>query len=118
MLPLATAAAAANDEVVVVASDELHGTVDGLQVRTLGPSLPDLLAENERRFGEDALGYRIDSDRLIDTTVALFTTTRANLAFGELSALVARERPDVIVAEMLLRRRIGVPCREHVLRQC
>ncbi|WP_290058430.1 glycosyltransferase [Amycolatopsis solani] len=115
MLPLAKAAVAADDEAVVVTSDELHGTVDGLAVRALRPSLPEVLAENDRRFGQDAVGYRTDSDRLLDTTVALFTTTRADLAFDELCEVVADERPDVIVAEMwdyvapLVARRLDIP---------
>ncbi|MFD9701171.1 glycosyltransferase [Lentzea sp. NPDC059081] len=115
MLPLATAAAAAGDEVVVVASAELHGTVDGLQVRALGPSLPDLLAENDRRSGQDVLEYRTDNDRALDATIALFSTTRADVAFDALCELVAHERPDVIVAEMwdylapLVAQRLGIP---------
>lgn len=115
MLPLAGAAAAAGDEVVVVASKELHGVGDGLAMCALGPSLPDLLAENDRRSGQDVLGYRSDSSDLLDATVALFTTTRADMAFDELCELVANERPDVIVAEMwdyvapMVARRFGVP---------
>jgi UDP:flavonoid glycosyltransferase YjiC (YdhE family) len=115
MLPLATAAAGSGDEVVVVVSKELHGTVEGLAVRALGPSLPDLLSENDRRSGQDVLGYRSDSSDLLDATIALFTTTRADLAFDELCELVANERPDVIVAEMwdyvapIAARRLGIP---------
>jgi UDP:flavonoid glycosyltransferase YjiC (YdhE family) len=115
MLPLAQAAAAAGDEVVVVASEALHGTGDGLAMRALGPSLPDLLAENDRRSGQDALGYRSDGSDLLDATVALFTTTRADMAFDELCEQVVNERPDVIVAEMwdyvapLVARRLEIP---------
>ncbi len=115
MLPLAKAAAAAGDEVVVVASEELHATADGLAPRALSPSLPDLLAENDRRSGQDVLGYRSDSSDLLDASVALFTTTRADLAFDELCELAAHERPDVIVAEMwdyvapLVARRLDIP---------
>ncbi|WP_410604692.1 glycosyltransferase [Amycolatopsis sp. lyj-90] len=100
MLPLAAAAVAAGDEAVVVASEELRGTVDDLAMRALRTSLPDLLDENERRSGGDVRGFRSDSDALLDATVALFTTTRADLAFDELCELVVNERPDVIVAEM------------------
>lgn len=113
MLPLARAAAAAGDEVVVVASEELHGT-DDLAMRALGPSLPGLLAENHRRSGQDVLD-RSDKADLLDATVALFTTTRADAAFDELCELVTDERPDVIVAEMwdyvapLVARRLGIP---------
>src|SRR5881394_3514525 len=115
MLPLAKAAAAAGDEVVVVASEELHGADHELAMRALGPSLPDLLAENDRRHGQDVLGYRSDSSDLLDATVALFTTTRADLTFDRLCELAADERPDVIVAEMwdyvapLVARRLGIP---------
>nr|WSY50809.1 hypothetical protein OG999_12230 [Streptomyces sp. NBC_00886] len=48
-------------------------------------------------------------------TVALFTTTRADLAFEELCAMAADERPDVIVAEMwdhvapLVAEKLGIP---------
>jgi UDP:flavonoid glycosyltransferase YjiC (YdhE family) len=114
MLPLARAAAA-GDEVVIAAPEDLHATAGGLAVRALGPSLPDLLAENESRFRQDVLGFRSDSSDLLDATVALFTTTRADMAFDELLALAADERPDVIVAEMwdyvapLVARRLGIP---------
>ena len=115
MLPLARAAVAAGDEVVVVVSEELHATADDLTMRTLGPSLPELLAENIARSGQDVLGYRSDSSDLLDQTVALFTTTRADLSFDELCAIAAEERPDVIVAEMwdyvapLVARRLDIP---------
>ncbi|MDH6627566.1 UDP:flavonoid glycosyltransferase YjiC (YdhE family) [Streptomyces sp. LBL] len=115
MLPLAQAAAAAGDEVVIAAPKDLHQAVDGLTTRVLGPSLPDILAENDRRSGEDVLGYRSDSSRLLDATVAMFTTTRADMAFDELCAIATDERPDVIVAEMwdyvapLVARRLGIP---------
>lgn len=115
MLPLARAAAAAGDEVVIATAEELHATDDDLTMRTLRPSLPDLLAENDRRSGQDVLGYRSDSSDLLDATVALFTTTRADLAFDDLCELVANERPDVIVAEMwdylapLVARRLDIP---------
>ena len=115
MLPLAHAAAASGDEVLVVASKELLGTGDGLAMREFGPALPDVLAENHRRYSEDILGYRIDSSDLIDSTIALFTTTYADMAFDELCALVADERPDVIVAEMwdflapMVAQRFGIP---------
>lgn len=115
MLPLARAAAAAGDEVIVVASEELHGTDDGLAMRALKPSLPDILAENGRRYGQDVVGYRVDNSALIEETVALFTTTRADLALDELCRLAEAERPDVIVAEMwdylapMVARRLGIP---------
>jgi UDP:flavonoid glycosyltransferase YjiC (YdhE family) len=115
MLPLARAAAAAGDEVVIAAAEDLHATADGLAMRTLGPSLPDLMSENESRFSQDALGFRTDSSDALDATVALFTTTRADLAFDELRVLAADERPDVIVAEMwdyvapLVARQLGIP---------
>jgi UDP:flavonoid glycosyltransferase YjiC (YdhE family) len=100
MLPLARAAAAAGDQVVIAASEDLHKTAGDLTTFTLGPSLPDMLAETNSRFGEDILGYRSDSSNLLDATVALFTTVRADMTFDALSALVADELPDVIVAEM------------------
>jgi UDP:flavonoid glycosyltransferase YjiC (YdhE family) len=115
MLPLARAAGAAGDEVVIAAPEDLHATADDLAMRALGPSLPDLLAENESRFRQDVLGFRSDSSDLLGATVALFTTTRADMAFDELLALAADERPDVIVAEMwdyvapLVARRLGIP---------
>jgi UDP:flavonoid glycosyltransferase YjiC (YdhE family) len=115
LLPLAEAAAAAGDEVVIAASKDLHTAVDDLTVRALGPSLPDLLAENSSRSGRDVLGFRNDASDLVAETVALFTTTRADMAFDELCELAAEERPDVIVAEMwdyaapLVARRLGIP---------
>ncbi len=115
MLPLAHAAEAAGDEVVVAASDELHGTADGLTMRALGPSLREILAENDRRTGRDVLAYRTDSSGLLAETVALFTTTYADMAFDELCDIATDERPDVIVAEMwdylapLVARRLGIP---------
>jgi UDP:flavonoid glycosyltransferase YjiC (YdhE family) len=115
MLPLARAAAAVGDDVVVAASEELHGTDDGLEMRALGPSLPDLLAENERRSEQDVRSYRSDGSALLDATVALFTTTRADMAFDDLCEVVTAERPDVIVAEMwdylapMAARQLGVP---------
>ncbi|MFJ8141536.1 glycosyltransferase [Streptomyces sp. NPDC096013] len=115
MLPLARAAAAAGDQVVVAASEDLHRTADDLTMRALGPSLPELLAETNSRFGEDVLGYRSDSSQLLDATVALFTTIRADMAFDALRAQVVDERPDVIVAEMwdyvapLVARQLDIP---------
>ncbi|MER7728977.1 hypothetical protein [Streptomyces sp. NPDC096323] len=115
MLPLAKAAVAAGDEVVVAASEDLHGAAGDLTTRALGPSLPDLLAETDRRLGEGVLGYRSDSSKVLDANVALFTTIRADMAFDALYALAIDERPDVIVAEMwdyvapLVARRLGIP---------
>ncbi|WP_020124393.1 glycosyltransferase [Streptomyces canus] len=115
MVPLARAAVAAGDQVVVAASKELHGTAGDLTMRDLGPSLPVVLAETNNRFGEDVLGYRVDSSKLLEATVAMFTTVRADMAFDALRALVTDERPDVIVAEMwdyvapLVARQLGIP---------
>ena len=115
MLPLAQAAAAAGDDVIIAAGPELHAMVDGLTVRPLGPSLPALMAENQARSGEDVMGYRVDGADLLDTTVALFTTTRADLSLDELCELATEQRPDVIVAEMwdyvapLVARRLDIP---------
>ncbi|WP_433189351.1 glycosyltransferase [Actinoallomurus sp. CA-150999] len=115
MLPLAEAAAAAGDEVVIAAAKDLHATAGDLTTRALGPSLPDILAENTSRFGRDVLGYRADDSDLLAENVALFTTTRADMAFDELCELTAEERPDVIVAEMwdylapLVARRLDIP---------
>lgn len=119
VLPLAHAASAAGDEVVIAASKDLHAVADGLPVRALGPWLPDLMAENESRFRQGDYLYRTDThdegSHLLEATVALFTTTRADMTYDELSALAADERPDVIVAEMwdyvapLVARRLGIP---------
>jgi len=122
LLPLARAAAAAGDEVVVAVSKDLHAAAEGLPVRDLGPSLPDLMAENKNRFDKDLARLRTDNDAdtvveadLLESTVALFTTTRADMAYDELSALAVDERPDVIVAEMwdfvapLVAGRLGIP---------
>jgi len=122
MVPMARAVAAAGDEIVIAASTDLHAAADGLPVRDLGPSLPHLMAENESRVKQNPLRLRTDNRDdtvieadLLDSTVALFTTTRADMAYDELSALVAGERPDVIVAEMwdyvapLVARRLGIP---------
>jgi UDP:flavonoid glycosyltransferase YjiC (YdhE family) len=119
LLPLAHAAAAAGDEVVIAASKDLHATADDLPTHALGPSLPDLMAENDRRFRPGGYNYRTDThdegSRLLEATVALFTTTRADMAYDELCALAADESPDVIVAEMwdyvapLAAGRLGIP---------
>jgi UDP:flavonoid glycosyltransferase YjiC (YdhE family) len=120
MLPLARAAAAAGDEVVIAGSKELHATAEGLAVRALGPSYPDLMAENGRRFAHDAPAPDSrtdgpDSSALFDVLIAMFTTTRADMAFDELHALSVDERPDIIVAEMwdfvapLVARRLEIP---------
>lgn len=118
MLPLARAVAAAGDDVVIATHAELHGAATGLRTRESGPALAALLAENESRFAQDVLGYRNDSDAapdLLAATVALFTTTYADVAFDEMLALVTDERPDVLVAEMwdfvtpLVAHRLGIP---------
>jgi UDP:flavonoid glycosyltransferase YjiC (YdhE family) len=119
VLPLAQAATAAGDEVVIAAAKELHAAVDDLPVRALGPSLPDLMAENQNRFMPEVHSYRTDThdeaSALLEATVALFTTTRADMAYDELCALAADERPELIVAEMwdyvapLVARRLGIP---------
>ncbi|MEV0405358.1 nucleotide disphospho-sugar-binding domain-containing protein [Actinoallomurus sp. NPDC050550] len=77
--------------------------------------MPDLLAENSLRSGRDVLGFRNDGSDLVAETVALFTTTRADMAFDELCEMASEERPDVIVAEMwdyvapLVARRLTIP---------
>jgi UDP:flavonoid glycosyltransferase YjiC (YdhE family) len=120
MLPLARAAAAAGDTVVIAGSKELHETAEDLAFRALGPSYQDLVAENERRFAHDAPAPDSrtdapDNSALFDVLVALFTTTRADVAFDELCELAADERPDVIVAEMwdflapLVARQLDIP---------
>lgn len=115
MLPLARAAAAAGDDVVVATSQDLRPTGDGLTTRAVRPSMPELLAENTRRSGQDVLEYQSDSSNLIDEVVALFTTTRADMTFDELREVAAREHPDVIVAEMwdytapLVAQHLGIP---------
>ncbi|WP_033339259.1 glycosyltransferase [Catenuloplanes japonicus] len=119
MLPLARAAAAAGDDVVIATHGDLHGAADGLPTREFGPSLPALMAENDARSGQDVLGYRNDrSDEapdLLAATVALFTTTYADLAFDEMLKIATDERPDVILAEMwdfvtpLVAQRLGIP---------
>ncbi|HEX3789011.1 MAG TPA: glycosyltransferase [Pseudonocardiaceae bacterium] len=120
MLPLARAAAAAGDEVVIAGSKELHALAEGLPVHALGPSYPDLVAENERRLAHDAPAPESrtdgpDSSAVFDVLVAMFTTTRADMAFDELRALAVDERPDIIVAEMwdfvapLVAQRLEIP---------
>jgi UDP:flavonoid glycosyltransferase YjiC (YdhE family) len=120
MLPLARAVASAGDEIVIATHAELHGTAPDLPMREVGPALAALIAENESRFRQDVLGYRSDGDAdgapdLLAATVALFTTTYADLVFDDLVALVTAERPDVIVAEMwdfvtpLVAQRLGIP---------
>ncbi|MDR7280127.1 glycosyltransferase [Catenuloplanes atrovinosus] len=115
MLPLAEAAAADGASVVIATHESLHGTAPHLTTRAFGPALPALLAENETRSGEDVLGYRSDSDRMLDSTVALFTTTYADLAFDELLRIAETERPDVIIGEQwdylgpLAAQRLGIP---------
>jgi UDP:flavonoid glycosyltransferase YjiC (YdhE family) len=107
MLPLAQAAATAGDEVVIAASQDLHGAVGDLPVRALGPTPLDLTAENESRFRQEIPGHRTDSPDPLDVAVGLFTTTRADMAFDELRALAADERPDYLAP--LVARRLGIP---------
>ena len=119
MLPLARAVAAAGDELVIAAHSDLHGAAPGLTMRAAGPALAELIAENQTRFAQDVLDYRSDGDAgemdLLAATVALFTTTYADLAFDDVLALVADERPDVVVAEMwdfvtpLAAHQLGIP---------
>ncbi|MFI5845594.1 glycosyltransferase [Catenuloplanes sp. NPDC051500] len=120
MLPLARAVAAAGDEVVIATHAELHGTAPDLTMRAVGPALAAVIAENESRFKQDVLDYRSDGDTdgapdLLAATVALFTTTYADVVFDDLVALVTAEQPDVIVAEMwdfvtpLVAQRLGIP---------
>ena len=122
MLPLARAAAAAGDEVLIAASGDLRGTAPGLTMRDVGPALPALIAENQTRFQRDVMDYRSDHDGaesaendLVAATVALFTTTYADVVLDDLLALAGDERPDVIVAEMwdfvtpLVAHKLGIP---------
>jgi len=118
MLPLAHAVAAARDEVVIATHADLHGAAAGLPTRGIGPALPALIAQNEARFHQDVLEYRSDGageNDVLAATVALFTTTYADVVFDDLSTLVTDERPDVIVAEMwdfvtpLVARKFGIP---------
>ncbi|MFG1923008.1 nucleotide disphospho-sugar-binding domain-containing protein [Cryptosporangium sp. NPDC048952] len=117
MLPLARAVAAAGDSVVIAAHRDLHGTAPELTMRDAGPGLPALLAENSARFSEDVLEYRSDTegDGVLAATVALFSTTYADLAFDERLELVTDSQPDVIVCEMwdfvtpLVAQKLGVP---------
>jgi UDP:flavonoid glycosyltransferase YjiC (YdhE family) len=122
MLPLARAVAAAGDEVLIAASGDLQGAAPGLTVREFGPALAALIAENAARFQRDVMEYRSDDDGgasaendLVAATVALFTTTYADVVFDDMLALAGAERPDVIVAEMwdfvtpLVAHKLGIP---------
>jgi UDP:flavonoid glycosyltransferase YjiC (YdhE family) len=118
MLPLAHAVAAAGDEVLIATHADLHGAAAGLPTRGIGPALPALIAENQARFQRDVLEYRsdgADENDLLAATVALFTTTYADVVLDDLTTLVTDERPDMIVAEMwdfvtpLVAGRFGIP---------
>ncbi|GIJ45371.1 glycosyl transferase [Virgisporangium aliadipatigenens] len=113
MLPLARAVAAHGDEAVIAAHGDLHAAATGLPTRPVGPALSTLIATNAEAM--EWRSDRGDDADLLAATVALFTTTAADLTFDEMSALVARERPDVLVAEMwdfvtpLVAAKLGIP---------
>lgn len=119
MLPLAHAVAAAGDEVVIATHGDLRGAADGLAFREIGPALPALIAENETRFQQDVMDWNTGREAgetdLLAATVALFTTTYADVILDDMRSLVADERPDVLVAEMwdyvtpLIAAELGIP---------
>jgi len=97
MLPLADAARAAGDDVVVSANGTFAGVVGDLPFVASGPSLPELMAENDRRTGINLMADVVDT---ADAGVDLFTRTQADLAFDDALRVAADLAPDLIVAEM------------------
>jgi UDP:flavonoid glycosyltransferase YjiC (YdhE family) len=100
VLPIADAAHAAGDEVVVATHKSLSHLVDA-PYREHGPSMPEWMDENERRTGLDLTAFRTDDPGLLAAaTVTLFTSTAAALALDDRIAIVEEFRPDLLVGDV------------------
>lgn len=97
MLPLADAAHAAGDDVLVSTNATFASVVGNLPFLSSGLSLPELMAENDRRTGVDLMADVADT---VDAGVELFTRTRVELDFERALRVAADFAPDLLVAEM------------------
>jgi len=94
LLPIARAARAAGDEVLVVADPLLGSAVGDLDLVPLAGSAPELFAETTRRFGSDGTDV---SD--LTAMAGFFAVSRPALSYKNLLATARSYRPDVLVAD-------------------
>jgi len=97
LLPLADAAGAAGDDVLVSTHAAFGSAVGNLPFLPSGLALAELMAENDRRTGVDLLGDVVET---ADAGVELFTKTRVDLEFEQALRVAAEFGPDLLVAEM------------------
>ncbi|MFB9181986.1 glycosyltransferase [Dactylosporangium sucinum] len=117
VLPLAEAAAAAGDEVVVAVPASMGHLVDGLAVDATGPDAAELLAENDRRTG----GADMADMRDVFPVASFFAGTRVDLTFDVALARAREFGAEVIVADeydavgAMVAAALGVPLVRHAV---
>lgn len=94
LLPIARAARAAGDEVLVAVDPLLGSAVGDLDLVPLAGSAPELFAETTRRFGSDGTDV---SD--LAAMAGFFAVSRPALSYEDLLATARSHRTDVIVAD-------------------
>ncbi|WP_432842929.1 glycosyltransferase [Dactylosporangium sp. CA-092794] len=117
LIPLAEAAAAAGDEVVVAVPASMTHLVGSVPVHPTGPEADDLLAENDRRTG----GADLADLRDIFPIASFFAGARVDLAFDETLARAREFGAEVIVADEydavgpMVAATLGVPLVQHAV---
>lgn len=115
ILPLAAAARRCGDEVVVSTSASLAGAVGDLPFLPAGPTLPEMMVENERRTGGGIPAGLAD----VGPVVEFFTGTRVDMTLPDALAVAREFRPDLLVAEIgdfvapLVAAILGIPWVAH-----
>ena len=113
MVPLADAVHDAGDQVLISAHADQAPLVGQLPFRATGPSLPELLAESERRTNVSLRDNDVVTSQ--KAGVAMFTALRAELSLGGCLEVARDFAPDLIVAEMwdytapLVSSQLGIP---------
>ncbi|WP_432838243.1 glycosyltransferase [Dactylosporangium sp. CA-092794] len=97
LLPLARAAHAAGDDVLVSTHATLAGTAAGLPFTPSGSALPDLLAETTRRREGRLTLSHTDFGEIIE----FFVDTRLDLDLASVHAVAEAHRPDLIVGDVV-----------------
>jgi UDP:flavonoid glycosyltransferase YjiC (YdhE family) len=111
LLPLARAARDAGADVLVSTHSTFATAVEDLPFAPAGPPLPELVAENARRF--EGRGPADLTD--LAPIVGMFTGTRVDLTLDDALAVARQHRPDLVVAESadfvapLVAATLGVP---------
>jgi len=115
LLPLANAARAAGHEVVFGTGETFVDRVRdlGFEAHRVGIAVSDAEDEAKRRHGVDA--------EFVDVGVTMFCELIPNATLADLTPLLPRVRPDLVVYEQsdvgagIAARRVGIPAVSHVI---